>query len=341
MYNPFSYITILIKKWTDGTKFDFVKMVSSFVLFFCCILLLLKWNTVPCYKDSVYFETYRGHNIQNDSLGININITRPYNTFSSLKEYKAGYKIGIVGYFECDSIGIPSNNKKSDSLINELDGKVKGVCKDSTILLIHSNVKMDVAYTKARDKGEDINTFSKNGSACIIKNWVESKDTTWACTDVTAAFKVGKYDENNGIYKPLFLHPNFISNDITINSGMFRSWFRWEDISQCYYSLDIKSNRFDNQVNFIKIDFGGAVDFSEIYPEPDRISYSSIMYNDAKKIEYIRAKGLTFYCQLLESVGLQNVRIFLLTAFASFFLGVSLKLLLEILWRFFKRKINK
>ena len=114
-----------------------------------------------------------------------------------------------------------------------------------------------------------------------------------------------------------------------------------EDISQSYYTLNIKSENYDTHIDNIKIDFGGAVRFLHIYPTPDISDYSSIVYNDAEKISYIQSFGLKTYCQLLEASGLQSVRIYLLSAFATFFLGISLKILLEMLWRFCKKRIHK
>ena len=76
MYNPFSFIPFIIKKWTDGTRFDIVKMICSAAMFVSCISILQKWNTVPTFKDEVNVTTYRGKHLQNDSLGTNINIVR-------------------------------------------------------------------------------------------------------------------------------------------------------------------------------------------------------------------------------------------------------------------------
>ena len=117
MYNPFSFIPIFIKKWTDGTRFDFVKMMCSSALFISCIVVLQKWNTVPTFKDELCVTTYRGQHFQNDSLGASIRIIRPYYNFSNLGKNTAEYNIGIIGTYKRDTTEFLRMDKKTETLL--------------------------------------------------------------------------------------------------------------------------------------------------------------------------------------------------------------------------------
>ena len=342
MYNPFSFITIFIKKWTDGTRFDFVKMMCSSALFISCIVVLQKWNTVPTFKDELCVTTYRGQHFQNDSLGASIRIIRPYYNFSNLGKNTAEYNIGIIGTYKRDTTEFLRMDKKTETLLAELKNNIAGFNADSTILLLHAKIRMNpINNSASKDNNTNKNILLGNGDAGLIKAYTETKDTAWVCGEIFAAFKQHKSDKAKDKTDPLFFFPNLASSKINIGIGKYTNWFRMEDISQSYYTLNIKSENYDTHIDNIKIDFGGAVRFLHIYPTPDISDYSSIVYNDAEKISYIQSFGLKTYCQLLEASGLQSVRIYLLSAFATFFLGISLKILLEMLWRFCKKRIHK
>lgn len=342
MYNPFSFIPVFIKKWTDGTRFDFVKMICSSALFISCVFILQEWNTVPTFKDELCVTTYRGKHFQNDSLGASIRIVRPYFNFSSLSKNTAEYRIGIIGSYKRDTTEFLNVDKKTEPLLTELENKIVGFNADSTILLFHAKIRMNtINNSTSKDNNTNKKIFLGNGDAGLIKGYTETKDTAWACGEILAAFKQHASDKIKDKIEPLYFCPNLASSKINIGIGQFTNWFRMEDISQCYYTFNIKSENYDTHINNINIDFGGAVRFLHIYPTPDRIDYSSIVYNDAKKISYIQSFGLKTYCQLMEASGLQSVRIYLLSAFATFFLGISLKIFLEILWRFCKKRIHK
>lgn len=342
MYNPFSFIPFIIKKWTDGTRFDIVKMICSAAMFVSCISILQKWNTIPTFKDEVNVTTYRGKHLQNDSLGTNINIVRPYYNFSSLSKNKAKYSIGITGSYKRDTTEFLVKGKDTDSLLTVLKNNVSGFTKDSTTMLFHAKIRMNVANLSMSNTIINNETaLSKNGDAHFVKASIEKKDTVWACADIISAFKEDKTFGLGNKAEPLYILPNLASNKMDISIDKFTNWFRMEDISQCYYMFNISSNNYDTKVNSITINFGGAVRFLQIYPVPDVTSYSGFTYHDPKKILTIQGGGLKVFCQLVEAGGLQSVRIYLLSAFATFFLGITLKILLEILWRLCKKKIHK
>ena len=90
------------------------------------------------------------------------------------------------------------------------------------------------------------------------------------------------------------------------------SFFKTEDISQAYVSFKIESLTIDS-IN-IKFDFVGATEFSHMTPEPDEIGVNYIEFRDPKKISAIRLYGLTFLAKFKDLEGVQQIRLFTVTA---------------------------
>lgn len=93
------------------------------------------------------------------------------------------------------------------------------------------------------------------------------------------------------------------------------------DISQCYYhlTLDIPQGGKGSE---LVIDFGGATDFSEMYPEPDKKTMSSIVYSDSLKIRRIGLDGLWMHAKFTHLENLQIIRIFVITTALGFFVAL-------------------
>lgn len=85
------------------------------------------------------------------------------------------------------------------------------------------------------------------------------------------------------------------------------TWYRFEDISQSYYNILLKSEGLDSLV--LKINFIGVIDLSNIYPEPDIKEMSSIEYNKPEKIKEIELFGLQFHAKFKELENLQTIRL--------------------------------
>ena len=67
----------------------------------------------------------------------------------------------------------------------------------------------------------------------------------------------------------------------------------------------------------IKYDFEGAIDISNIYPEPDKLTMNSILYINKAKINEIIDSGLSFHVKFVELENYQNMRLFFITALLS------------------------
>ena len=87
------------------------------------------------------------------------------------------------------------------------------------------------------------------------------------------------------------------------------------DISQSYFNFSFKSIAIDSVI--LTIDFVGATDFSNMNPEPDQITMSSISFWDPVKIEQISKNGLRFHAHFKELENVQSVRLFGLAALFS------------------------
>jgi hypothetical protein len=90
------------------------------------------------------------------------------------------------------------------------------------------------------------------------------------------------------------------------------SWFDLEDISQIYVKFKLRTSGIDSLR--LRFSFVGAVEFSNIYPEPDYITMDAIEWNDPNKIANIRYQGLQFFVHSLEYDNIQKIRLFLITS---------------------------
>lgn len=90
------------------------------------------------------------------------------------------------------------------------------------------------------------------------------------------------------------------------------TWWALWDISQQYVDLHINTYLLDSLT--LTIDYVGATEFTDMYPEPDLKTMSSIQFTDQDKIELIKQNGLQFHVKFKELENRQNVRLFFLTA---------------------------
>lgn len=339
MLNPFSFISFFAK-WVEGTRFDIVKLVSALIVSRVCIWVIISWNKVPHYEDSFVIETYKDNSVCQDSLFAGITIQRPYNTFNTLKIKKATayWKVNFSGYYDRDSTQFVEKNAKTGVLFNTLADTVHNFNADSVAILFHVNGKLQLENDIARKNN---NVKVMGGPVPSVERDSTLTDSLGCCiasADIVSALYPSKLDDK---VRPIFLFSPVVENHIDIVHSITHLFSEDGDISQYRYSLKLKTNSCVNNINFLKIDFGGPTRFTAIYPKPDRESVSGIVYTDKTKISEINTSGLYMYCQLLESSGLQTVRMYLISTIATFFLGVAIKLLLEILWRMLKQKCIK
>ena len=341
MYNIFSFIWIHFKKWTDGTRKDIVKMLLTASIFVSCFWLLVQWNTIPRYEDSILIETYKDKSVTKDSLYANVSIRRPYQTFYSLSNDSAGYNIYFTGSYKRDTTKFINHNAHVDSLLNVLKTKVSNASMDSIAILF--NVKAKIHLYTHMSKPSSTENLQKNKSIkdnvyfnVTYNNSYDSTERAFANGELLGVIKDKYFDTKE---EPFFILSPNLENKTSIDWSPLRKLLStMHDMSQCYYTFRVKTNNvLKQQMGSLSIDFGGATRFSGIYPKPDETTCSGIRYTDKKKLLEIERYGLKVYCQFLESNSVQSLRTYALTTIVTFFFTLFLKMLIEMLWRNFKR----
>ncbi len=115
------------------------------------------------------------------------------------------------------------------------------------------------------------------------------------------------------------------------------SWFSFEDISQQYY--EIKLRTYDIDSTTLSVDFCGVAEFSQMIPEPDEVGMSSVVFTDFDKIEQIERDGLKFHARFKEVENMQQIRLFLLTSVMA---GIIIIIIVFIIMSLYKihRQLN-
>lgn len=120
---------------------------------------------------------------------------------------------------------------------------------------------------------------------------------------------------------------SFNTNLINGKPEMRSSW----DITQANYQVSISCENIS--CDTISIEFYGATIFSNMHPEPDKISMSGIEFTSPDKVEDIIKNGLRFHTEFLELKGLAAQRSFILAALVSLLIAVFCELLFKLLVR--------
>lgn len=110
-------------------------------------------------------------------------------------------------------------------------------------------------------------------------------------------------------------------------------WGRLEDISQAYVNLHIASLTIDSMN--VKLNFGGATEFSSMKPSPDVITVNSIEFHDPEKIAQIRSNGLHFHAKFVELSNFQQMRLVLVSSLIG---GIVIALIGFFILLYFKIK---
>lgn len=115
-------------------------------------------------------------------------------------------------------------------------------------------------------------------------------------------------------------------------------WFALEDISQGYYQFkfDLPYMKFSS----LKIDFVGATEFSNMTPEPDKVTMGGIEFTDKDKMTQLIQKGLLFHVKHKELQNRQTIRMFFLTAILSGMLMVLIAFVILWVLKVVKYRVN-
>lgn len=99
------------------------------------------------------------------------------------------------------------------------------------------------------------------------------------------------------------------------------------DISQSNYLIEFNPQGI--RCDTISIEFNGAIDFSNMYPSPDKVTMSGIEFVSQDKISEICKHGLRFHSEFIELNGMSAQRTFILSGIVSLILSILATLLLK------------
>lgn len=120
---------------------------------------------------------------------------------------------------------------------------------------------------------------------------------------------------------------------------IFSPW----DISQKRYKFQYTTWPIEGKRNELmplerlEFDFQGPVELSAMYPEPDIVTFSGMVFTDPAKLRQIMDDGLAYYAKFPQLESLQSIRIFFLTTFISLFFT----LLCTVTYRIIRNKVQK
>ena len=298
------------------------------------LFLLFSYNEVPTRTYSVNMMKMFESNPK-DVFGLKIDIGYDEKSYKPLlKDYERGAKINII----------PRETHSTDSMRN-LKGRIHMSNQYDTLVINPSDekfrkavpfidsVKLCYFLTCTEIKipspnyniGVDNDTLVESYTVKLMNNGeVDSVFTAKRCQIV----KLSEVKEN-GITKivssKIFLTTDTCSNhEISMpasTSMTSYNIFSYHDISQSNYIIKLNLPSY-KQYDGLRIDFGGATDFSPMYPSPDRIEMSSIFYNDVEKMKIISDRGLKFNAKFRELENLQMIRLFFITTLLGFLIGL-------------------
>lgn len=119
------------------------------------------------------------------------------------------------------------------------------------------------------------------------------------------------------------------------------SIFSLYDMSQSYFNISL-NGEFDR--GYLEIDCTGATDFSDMYPQPDKTTMSSVIFTNEEKIRIIKSYGLKFHTEFKELKNKQNARVFVLSAVMSALIAIFVTFLIMAIYKVsleFKSKKGK
>lgn len=121
--------------------------------------------------------------------------------------------------------------------------------------------------------------------------------------------------------------PVFIPTSPDLTKSSLTSLY---DVSQSYFHfiVDVPDSCSGTILSF---DFGGATDFSNIYPTPDAFSMSGFCFTDLEKIRIISETGLWFHARFKQMENIQIIRMFVLTTLFAFFVAMASESLFKFL----------
>ena len=254
---------------------------------------------------------------QADSTCIAVTVKHPYFTFNNFSNDFLGFwsdygnSVGGVRFsIYRDSI------KHSDTCPNVSCNVTKSFTTIRKLLPNHNLDTIGSIYEFRVRKELFGNMDSRNANNEIRRAWDDkgfslvkriAKYSDNVCLDSITAFGgINKYTPADKIE---------VGYNVKLYYTLLRL-LRLEDISQFNYNLVVKDDA--SRINRLEVDFGGPAEIKGIWPTPDIVEPTRIVYLSNDKIAKINeANSVKMFCQSLETTNVQNVRMFILTTLIS------------------------
>ena len=334
IYGLFKALLLNFRSNTATYTSEITKFFFSLVGGIWLIFLLISYNEVPFRTYSISLLKIFEANPK-DIFGLKINIGYDEKSYKPLlADYEIGTKINII----------PMENHSADSMKN-LNGKITLSNEYDTLVLRTSDEKLRevvpfldsvkasyfLTCTEIKIPAPNYNIASNNDTLVesykvkvLDKGKVDSVFTAKQCQIVKLS-KVNDKNLTKVVSSKIFLTTDTMSaHEIRMpatTSMTSYNLFSYHDISQSNYYITLNFPSYKNY-DGLKINFGGATDFSPMYPTPDRVDMSSIFYNDVEKLKIIAERGLMFNAKFRELENLQMIRLFFITTLLGFLIGL-------------------
>lgn len=279
--------------------------------------VFLTWNRIPSFCDKIEIIPIS----HTDSSTISISVKHPYFTLNSFSDDFYGFWTDYGTSRAGVNFVIRQNTDQSHEVSSYNATKLNAeVC---TLFPYHTLDSIGALYEFRVRKELFGNMDSRNAHNKLVRAW----DDKGFCV----VKRIAKYDENVCVdsLRVLAGVNKFKSSKVPVgyNSTMYYTLmrlFRMEDISQFNYNLILDGDV--SCLNKLEVDFGGPVDIKGLWPIPDIVEPSRIVYLSKEKISEVKETGsVKMFCQSLESVNIQNVRLFILTTLSSLCLAYTLR----------------
>ena len=308
---------------------SFYEFIAYFAILSYVIWLYNKVQIIPVFDETIYTKTIIESPKDDVKTVIEYHIPM---TFTFIKEnedsiYNSGSTDGFVSVFF---------EMKEEAEIREDGERRSSITPDATrdslksIYLALLDTVADNNYDVLYVKTENINTWKKPRKETLFTPWRNLVEKSGFCYGQSCA-------KENTITSECFLTktPSVRFSSSATNSPYSRpQWKRLYDISQSYFNLKMEGDSFDG---IFTIDFIGATEFSQMNPQPDVITYSSITFKDAEKIKYISEHGLRFHAKFIEIEGLQRSRLFAITSVGAALIAIFITFLVLALYKSIKK----
>lgn len=291
-------------------------LILGIILFW----VFLAWNRIPSFGDSIEIIPI----CDTDNCSVAVSVQHPYFTFNNFSEDFFGFwtdygasTAGVNFSIGHDSLPNPETGSCDSCKTTRLNAEIQDLFPkhrlDSIGTIFEFRVRKELFG----------NMNSRNARNKLINAWDDS--------GFSIVKRIAIYDQSICIDSLKVLTGVNKSTSSRVHAGYHGTMyytlmrlFRMEDISQFNYSLSLRGNT--SYIKRLEVDFGGPVEIKGLWPTPDVVEPSRIVYQSEEKISEIKNSGsIKMFCQSLESVNIQNVRLFILTTLASLCLAYTLR----------------